>query len=317
MKIILLMNLGSPKTASPDDVGDYLNEFLMDKRVIDLPFILRWILVKLIIVPGRKMESSKLYKKIWLEKSFPLIEITKELSVKVSNVSNKPTYFAMRYGRYNLDKVFEKIKANHSDIESIQCFPLYPHYTQSSYETAVVSLAEHSERHDLFDKVSVFKPYYSNTEYIECLANSIKEYAKLSDYDHVLFTYHGIPLRHLKKADTLKTCEKNDCFCPLGEREIPRTIKRNSSLYFSKGFENEIDPFNCPLDSDNKVCYKNQLEITSMNVAKKLKLSNYSVSYQSRLGKSPWLTPSTSNVLTHLPAHGVKKIVCSCSWIFR
>ncbi|MBT5953681.1 ferrochelatase [bacterium] len=308
MKIILLMNLGSPKTASPDDVGAYLNEFLMDKRVIDLPFILRWILVKLVIVPGRKLESSTLYKKIWLENSFPLIEITRELANKVSKFSKKPTYFAMRYGTHDLDDVFKKIKANHKDIESIQCFPLYPHYTQSSYETAVVSLAEHCDRHDLFEKVSVFKPYYSDSKYIECLANSIKNSEDLTKYDHVLFTYHGIPLRHLKKADTTNTCVKNDCFCPIGQSDKPRTIKRDSSLYFSKGFENEIDPFNCPSNSDNKVCYKNQLEITSINTAKKLKLKNYSVSYQSRLGKSPWLTPSTKNVLSNLGKHGVKKL---------
>ena len=279
---ILLMNLGSPDSTSVKDVRRYLNEFLMDEKVIDIPFIARALLVRGIIVPFRAPKSAEAYKTIWTKDGSPLIVLTKELQKAVQEKFAEPVEMIMRYGNPDPAEGFEKLLKAVPDLEEVILFPLYPHYAMSSYETAVEYAYEVHQKNKYRFKLTTIKPFYNDANYIDALAASIQPYLD-QEYDQIVFSYHGIPERHIRKSDTTKIhcLQVNNC---------------------------------CNVDSPaHTTCYRHQVFTTTKLVTQKLNIpqNKYSLSFQSRLGKG-WLQPFTDIRLDELPKEGIKKILILC-----
>ena len=279
MKGLLLINLGSPDSTSISDVKKYLDEFLMDKRVIGKSYIFRWILVKLIILNFRPKKSAKAYKKIWWKEGSPLIVLSRRLFKKVSDLMQIPVALAMRYGSISIYNGLKEL--NEKGVDEFIILPLYPHYAMSSYETVVEKVKEEVEINFPENKIKVIEPFYDDPKYIELLSHKIKDTIKDIEYDHILFSYHGIPVSHLKISDPTNThCYKaQNC---------------------------------CSVDSEaHKTCYKHQVTITTELVAKYLGLERgkYSISFQSRLANEPWLKPYTDSELERLAKEGKKNMV--------
>ncbi|MFO8001470.1 MAG: ferrochelatase [Marinilabilia sp.] len=279
-KAILLVNLGSPSSPSVGDVRKYLRQFLMDGRVIDVPPLPRWLLVNGIIAPFRSPKSAAKYKTIWTEKGSPLIVLTRQLAGKLENFSGIPVYFCMRYGDPTPKAVMDQMIADNHGLEEVDLFPLYPHYAMSSYETAVEYVRETWQKQKYRFNLKVLEPYYDHPDYIRALSSSIMPWLE-RDFDHLLFSYHGVPERHLIKTDpTGGHCLQSEACC---QTPSPAHAK----------------------------CYRHQVLETTRLVAGHLKLpeDRYSVSFQSRLGRDKWLGPATSDVLAQLPHQGVKKLL--------
>ncbi|MGZ5287116.1 MAG: ferrochelatase, partial [Flavisolibacter sp.] len=199
-RAIVLMNLGSPDSTSVKDVKKYLDEFLMDERVIDKPWLFRALLVKGIIIPFRAPKSAKAYQSIWTDKGSPLLVISRELAGALQKEIPEPVTIAMRYGTPSPKNAFDELVKAHPDLEEVVAVPMYPHYAMSSYETAVEYAREQHSKGKYSFKLTTIKPYYDNTEYIHALCESIRPHLE-KDYDHILFSYHGVPERHIYKGD--------------------------------------------------------------------------------------------------------------------
>ncbi|MBG9375957.1 ferrochelatase [Panacibacter sp. DH6] len=282
-KGIVLVNLGSPDSTSVKDVRKYLNEFLMDERVIDMPYILRMLLVRGIIVPFRAPKSAEAYRSIWWKEGSPLIVLSKQLQAAVQQNFSAPVEIAMRYGNPSPKDAYDKLMRQVPGLEEVIMLPLYPHYAMSSYETAVVYMEEVHKKFNYPFRLTTIAPYYNNPDYIHALAESIKPYLQ-QDFDKLLFSYHGIPERHIYKGDiTGSHCLKvNDC---------------------------------CHVASPaHQKCYRHQTFVTTELTTAALGLSHQRVeqSFQSRLGRDPWLTPYTAKRLEELPKEGVKKLLVAC-----
>lgn len=282
-KVILLANLGSPDSPSVKDVRTYLNEFLMDERVIDVPYPLRCVLVKGLIVPFRAPSSAKKYKTIWDENGSPLIHITKQLVKLVGEQSEMPVYMCMRYANPTPKAALDAIQRDHPDADEVVLVPLYPHYAMSSYETAVVHVMDTLKNGNYPFKLNVVEAFYNHPDYIRALSNSMKPFLE-REYDHVLFSYHGIPERHVRKTD------------PTGEH----CLKCN-------------DCCNTP-SAAHAFCYRHQVLETTRLVAAQLNLpaEKHSFSFQSRLGQDAWLKPFTAQQLKEFPKKGIKKLIILC-----
>ncbi len=278
------MNLGSPDSTKVNDVRRYLNEFLMDERVIDKPYLARLLLVRGIIVPFRAPRSAEAYRSIWWDEGSPLIVLTEQLKEAVQQRTDMPVEISMRYGNPTPDEAYRRLMKKQPDLKEVILLPLYPHYAMSSYETAVEHMKTAYAKNKYSFELKVVPPFYNHPSYIDALAASIKPFLD-EEFDQLLFSYHGIPERHVLKAD------------PTG--------------YHCMQVEN------CCYKSSpsHKTCYRHQVTMTSELVAKKLGLrkDQWQQSYQSRLGKrDPWLTPSTQLRLPELPKEGVKKLLIVC-----
>lgn len=279
-KAILLTNLGSPDSPNVSDVRRYLREFLMDERVIDIPVFFRWLLVNGIIVPFRAPKSAAKYKSIWTDEGSPLIVLTEKLTRKVREKSNLPVYMCMRYGKPSPEAALSQISKEHPDVEEVVVFPLYPHYAMSSYETAVEYVKKIWAKGPWKFQLKVIAPYYNYPGYIKALAETIRPYLE-SEYDHLLFSYHGVPERHILKGDiTGQHCLQSPDCC-----QTP--------------------------SSAHQKCYRHQVFETTRMVTGYLQLSEnkFSISFQSRLGSGKWLGPATSDVLAEFPGKGIKKLL--------
>ncbi len=282
-RAVILMNLGSPDSTEVKDLRRYLDEFLMDERVIDKPWLLRALLVKGIIVPFRAPKSAEAYKSIWTKDGSPLIVISKEQKQALENKIEEPVSIAMRYGNPSPKQAYDELLKNNPDLEEIIVVPMYPHYAMSSYETAVEYAKEQHEKGNYSFQLKFIKVFYNNEDYINALCESIKPYLA-NDYDQILFSYHGIPERHITKCDPTKShCLKVDNCCEV----------------YSEA---------------HKYCYRHQCWTTTNLVAEELGIpkSKWGFSFQSRLGRDPWLKPYTAVRLAELPNEGVKKILVAC-----
>jgi ferrochelatase len=280
---ILLMNLGSPDSTTVRDVRKYLNEFLMDERVIDIPRIPRTILVKGIIVPFRAPRSAKAYRSIWTDQGSPLVVLTRQLREVVQSKTNLPVEICMRYGNPATADVLKKMHLDHPHLEEIILFPLYPHYAMSSYETAVVQVQELHKAGNYSSSLKVVEPYYDDPAYIHALTESIRPYLDTA-YDKILFSYHGIPERHIRKGDL------TGCHC----------LKVNDCCNVASAAHAQ--------------CYRHQTFRTTALVSMALGIpaNKLQHTFQSRLGRDPWLTPYTAVRLKELPSEGVKKLLIVC-----
>ena len=280
MKAILLVNLGSPRDLKLSSIKEYLTEFLTDDNVIDLPKIIQKILVKNIIVPFRSKKTQEAYNSIWKKDGSPLIINTKSLAKKLSDKTNYSVEIAMRYQYPSIKQAIEKLI--NKGCKEIIAVPLYPHYAQSTIFTTENKIKEISTSLGGNLKISFIRPFYNEEGYIDALTSLIKE-SLPSDFDHLLFSYHGIPERHVKNTDPSKThCLKvKDC---------------------------------CNIKADaHQFCYRHQVLETTKLCAKKLNIEKekWSVSFQSRIGPG-WLKPFTDKVLDELPKKNIKKLAVVC-----
>ena len=286
MKGVLMVNLGSPKSTDPKDVKTYLDEFLMDGRVIDLPYILRAILVKGIILNTRPKQSAKAYKKIWWEEGSPLIVLSERLQAKIDDYTQVPIALAMRYGEPSIHQGLQEL--HEKGVDEVLLLPLYPQYAMATTETILVLAEELRKTHYPQMKFTTVPPFYNHPDYVNVLSASIYEKIKDLDYEHLLFSYHGVPERHIKKSDITKSHCKIDGSC-------------------------------CQTPSKaHEFCYRHQCFETTRLVAETLKLKEgtYSTSFQSRLGFDPWLKPYTDRTIEKLALDGTKKMaICTPAFV--
>ena len=283
-KGILLINLGSPEAPTPAAVGTYLRQFLMDGKVLDIPAPLRWFLVNLIIVPRRRFQSARLYRSIWTAEGSPLLVNTKRLADRLREALGEacPVEIGMRYGQPSIETGLARLLE--AGVEEVRAVPLYPQYAESSYETAVIALREAAERLGCEDRLKLVAPFYDRPEYLDAEAANIGEQLAKFSPDHVLFSYHSLPVRHLERLD------RSGGHC-LKSADCCETIS-------------EV----------NRLCYRAHSLATTREVAMRLGLArgDYSVGFQSRLGRAAWVGPTTEDVLKQLGERGVKRLAVCC-----
>jgi len=278
MKGALLVNLGSPNSTSVKDVKNYLDEFLMDKRVIDTPYLVRAFIVKGIILNTRPKKSAEAYKKIWWPEGSPLIVLSERLHKKVQENSDIPVELAMRYGKPSIKSGIQKLAEQ--GVTEILLIPLYPQFAMATTETIVVLANKIIKKQFPSIKITDVPAFYNKPDYIEVLSNSIQKHLDEKKPDHLLFSYHGVPERHIKKSDITKSHCKIDGSC-----------------------------CNTPSDS-HEFCYRHQCYETTKQVAEflNLKEGSYSTSFQSRLGRDPWLQPYTDQTIDNFAKNGIKNL---------
>lgn len=281
VKGVLLLNLGSPNSTSVADVRAYLKEFLSDPRVLDYSAFVRWLVLNIFILPRRPHKSAEAYSEIWTAEGSPLITESKRLRENLASKLDIPVALGMRYGKPSTaDGIQELLDAGVNDI---YIMPMYPHYAKSSYETAVVWAQEEIQRMAPRTKFSILQPFYKDEGYIEALVETAKPYLA-KDFDHLLFSFHGIPQRHLIRSDA----SRGHC------QVVPNCCEVCSAV--------------------QSTCYKHQCFQTVKHFAEKAGLpkEKYSVSFQSRLGRELWIPPYTDKTLEELPSRGVKKLLVMC-----
>lgn len=278
MKGVLLVNLGSPESPTAKDVKPYLDEFLMDKYVIDVPYLLRSLLVRGIILQTRPKKSAEAYARIWTDEGSPLIVISKKMHQKVEQLVDVPVALAMRYGTITILKGLQELKDK--GVTEVLLFPLYPQHAMASTTTILVLAEELRAKHFPEMKFTIVPAFYNKPDYIQALANSIQNHLKGFQYDHLLFSYHGIPKRHIRKTDITKSHCKIDRTC-------------------------------CDTPSPaHEFCYSHQCYETTKQVVKLLGIpeGKYSQTFQSRLAGDKWLTPYTDVEINKMPEKGIKKL---------
>ena len=280
---IILMNLGSPDSTAVKDVRKYLNEFLTDKRVIDYSWLFRKIVMQGIVVPRRAPKSAEAYQTIWMPEGSPLIVLTERLADALRKEVPHPVAVSMRYGNPDMDSAYQELLQQIPDLEEVVAVPLYPRYAMSSYETAVEHAKEVWRKKKYKFRLKFIPPVYNRPEYIHALTEHIRPWMN-KDFDHLLFSFHGIPERHLEKTDpTHQHC--------LGSADC------------------------CSVASPaHATCYRHQC-LTTMNlVAQGLGLpeDKFSFSFQSRLGREEWLKPYTDYRFQDMPREEIKKLLVIC-----
>ena len=282
-KGILLVNLGSPDSTSVPDVRKYLREFLMDHRVLDSPWLVRWCVVNFAILPKRPAESAEAYEKVWTPEGSPLVAISRRVQRDLQKRLGDEfaVGLAMRYQNPSIESALRELHAK--GIAELLVFPLFPHYAMSSFETAAVRVEELAARIAPEMRLKIAAPFYRDPGYISALVASASDYLA-TDYDHLLFSFHGLPERHLRKADPTR----GHCL---------------------------IHPNCCETPSvAHATCYRAQCFATVRAFVEEAGIppDKVSVSFQSRLGSDPWLKPYTDAELERFPQAGIKKLLVMC-----
>ncbi len=282
---VLLINLGTPDAPTPEAVGRYLREFLMDGYVIDLPKPLRWFSVNLMIVPRRKDHSAKAYQKVQLPEGSPLLVHTREMAERVAaRLSSKDNRYAveyaMRYGNPSIATSLAKLCSR--DVARIIVLPLYPQYAESSFETAVVETKKRAAELGCAKRVTFLSPFFDRPEFIDSFASKVVEHLEKNRAEHFVFSFHSLPERHLTKLNPQHCLRADDC------------CEQVSEL--------------------NPHCYRAQCFFTANSIARQAKLNThaYTISFQSRLGRAKWIGPNTEDVLKDLAGRGIKRVAVSC-----
>lgn len=274
---VLLVNLGSPDSPSTPDVRRYLKEFLGDERVIDVPLV-RKVIVPLIILNTRPRKSAEAYASVWTDQGAPLVVTSRAQQQALAQQVEVPVYLAMRYGNPSIPEVIGQLATD--GIERLFLMPLYPHYAMSSYETVVVRVMEVLAQKAPAIQVDLLQPFYNDPAYIEALYTSAKDYLA-KDFDKLLFSFHGVPERHLRVSDPSHAhcLARPDC-C---SRAHPA----------------------------HATCYRHQcFETVRLFAARAgLREDQYFVSFQSRLGSDPWLQPYTDKTLQEFGQQGMQRVL--------
>lgn len=310
----VFINLGTPSDTRLWTIRKYLFEFLFDPCVIDIPWLPRLLLVGGIIVPFRSYGTRKSYQEIFTPQGSPLMMHSKELVGKINDAYQRDktnnemsgysvpiALLAMRYGKPSIKKIFTLLQADlqaghHVEVVFV---PLYPQAALSTTETVIRKIKSQNEYLQHFIKryqipsnrfwYNITTPFYNNPDYLKILAASIKPYwdDKSNGFEHILFSYHGIPERHLKKYSPKNYClSEGDCCYQTG----------------------------LVADEAHRTCYRHQVYVTTEKLVAAMGLSeaDYSLGFQSRLGRSPWLTPYTDETIKELAKRGIKKLLVVC-----
>ena len=276
---VLLVNLGSPDSPSVSDVRKYLREFLMDGRVLDSAWPIRFFVVHALILPFRPKQSAEAYHKIWRPEGSPLVIISQNVRTELQRRVPIALELAMRYQNPSINNALRSLRQK--GVEDLLLIPLFPHYAMSSFESAVERVKEVMAGYASEMSLTIIPPFYDQPDYIDALAASASEHLKRG-YDHLLFSYHGLPERHLRKSDpTHSHCLAADDCCQ-GANPAHAT------------------------------CYRAQCFKTTEAFAKKAGVTRYSVAFQSRLGRDPWLKPYSDLELVRLAHEGVKRLAVIC-----
>jgi ferrochelatase len=279
-KGVLLVNLGSPDSPSVGDVRRYLAEFLMDGRVMDVAWPLRALVVGMILI-NRPRQTAGAYRKIWTPEGSPLVVTGRGVQAGLQKRVNLPVELAMRYQNPSIPDAIRKLRER--GVNELFLIPLFPHYAMSSYETAVERVKEVTAKLAPQMRIRVQPPYYDSPDYLTALVAGAEGYLA-QGHDHLLFSFHGLPERHLKKTD------------PTGGHCLTA-------------------PDCCEVASPaHATCYRAQCFKTVAAFVKQARVpaGKFSVSFQSRLGRDPWLQPYTDLELARLAKAGVKKMLVIC-----
>lgn len=275
---VLLINLGTPDDAKWSSVRTYLSEFLNDPRVIDIPWLLRKILVNGIIVPFRSFSSTKIYKQLWTDKGSPLMYHGVSVKEKLQSQLGEDfgVHLAMRYQNPSLDKILGEMRL--LNYKKIIIIPLFPHYASASSGSAMEKAMKIISKWWVIPELSIMSQFWAHEGFINACVAKANQY-NIDDYDHVLFSYHGLPERHVDKVyDDGVPCADHNC-----ETEITE---------------------------DNKYCYKATCFATTRLLAEKLNIpkEKYTVAFQSRLDNK-WLEPFSDKIVEERAKKGDKKIL--------
>ena len=275
-KGLLLINLGTPDDPGYLSVFKYLRQFLMDPKVITVPYILRFILVSIIIVPFRAFSSGKIYKKIWTENGSPLIVNTSALADKVSKkVPHIEVEFAMRYQSPSIEDKLKKLISQ--NLDEIIILPLFPQYSTATTGSVFDEISRVLKKQSVTPSIKFINQFYEQESFIDSWEDKLKSF-DVDKYDHILFSYHGLPTKAVDDIYDGSLCADNNC-------------------------ENKIT-------NENKFCYKATCYETTRLIASRFNLPSekYTVSFQSRLTKN-WIEPFTDEVLEDFPSKGIKNIL--------
>lgn len=275
-KGLLLVNLGTPETPHPDSIRRYLAKFLSDKRVIDLPSLLRYLLVYGLILPFRPKKLTKAYQAIWTKEGSPLLIHSQNLQRKLQEClgSEWQVNLAMRYSSPSIEESLNELK----DCGHLTLLPLYPQYSSAATGSSLEKILRLVALKTVIPSIVVIRDFYQDPGFIEAQAALIKP--ELANHDFLLFSYHGIPERHLKQGGCPNICTQS---CT-------------------------------PINEANQACYRAQCFATSRVLSQNLGLSEeqFALSFQSRLGKTPWIKPYTEELLPSLIQRGIKRLVVAC-----
>ena len=281
-KGVLLVNLGTPDSPKTGDVRKYLREFLSDPRVIDINPVARFLLVNLIIAPFRAPKSAKEYKKVWTEKGSPLLFHSVELSELLQQQldAEKPGQYkvalGMRYQTPSIDEALKELQPQ--TLDELIVIPLFPQYASATTGSVQEAVMKKATKWQLIPKITFIDAYPALPKLISAYADNAKPYMESGEFDHIMFSYHGLPQRQLRKADPV-CLSRPDCCAEYNQR--------------------------------NRLCYRAQCYETSRHLATALNLkeNDYTVSFQSRLGRDPWIQPYTDEQLKELAGKGYKNLL--------
>lgn len=277
-KGIFLVNLGTPDDPSTNSVRKYLRQFLMDGRVIDIPYLNRWMLINLIIAPIRGPKSAKEYQRLWDERGSPLKYYGEDLVRLVQDELGDEyvVELGMRYQNPSLEKGLNAFKKK--NVESILTIPLFPQYASASTGSVIEEVNRIVSQWQVIPELNYVNNFFDHDLFLKTIEERAQVFMKEKEYDHFVFSYHGLPERQIIKAE-IKACKLGDCCFNYGPH--------------------------------NKYCYRAQCFETSKLLAERLNIpkEKYTVSFQSRLGKTPWIKPYTDFLIDDLAKEGKKNVL--------
>ena len=284
MKGVLLIQLGTPTAPTTSTVRRYLREFLSDPWVLDMPAAARWALLNLIILPFRPKKSAHAYQQIWTEEGSPLMIHSVALADSLGQAlgQNHTVALAMRYGQPSIANALERLDA--AGATEIIVLPLYPQYAMSSTGTGLAALYLEAATKIVVPPLRVIPDFYDHPLYLDACAELIEKERTSFEPDHILFSYHGLPERQVKKSDRSgQHCLADDSCCDR-------------------------------ITQANRSCYRAQCYATTRGLSDRLDLAteDHSVGFQSRLGRTPWIQPYTNEILVDLANQGVKRLLVTC-----
>jgi len=275
---VLIVNLGTPDSPKISDVRKYLREFLMDGRVIDIPFLPRWMLVNLIIAPFRAPKSAKVYGELWTENGSPLMFYGQHTEKKLQELlgDDYVVKLGMRYQNPGIREALDQLSQN--PLKKLIVLPLFPQYASATTGSVHQKVMDIVSGWNIIPEVRFLDAYFTHPLFIKAFVERAKETLKDKEYDYMLFSYHGLPERQIYKGSFENYCQLGEC----------------CNTYHAK----------------NRYCYRAQCYETSRILANELNIpiDKYKVVFQSRLGKDPWIQPYAEEVIRSLPAGGHKKV---------
>jgi ferrochelatase len=276
---VLLAQLGTPDSPSVPDVRKYLREFLMDGRVIDYPYIPRFLLVNGIITTFRAPKSAKVYKQLWTDRGSPLKFYSEDVVQLLQQQlgSEYKVVLGMRYQNPSMESALNQLKD--SGLEKIIVIPLFPQYASATSGSVHQKVMDLVSDWQIIPEISFVSYFLDHPKFIEAFAEIGRRYMREADYEHFVFSYHGLPERQIRKGDATGTCLKGDCCASW--------------------------------HAGNRQCYRAQCFETTRRLAAALGIpeEKYTVCFQSRLGRETWVQPYTEDLVKDLPKRGIKKVL--------